>query len=243
VRSDVSDVLSAAEDSVAAARIAARRFDRVGLAKAAHDRPGGRRPGCGREVAVMKKIFSIALGILTAIVGFVDGDLVTNALVGSRFGLSLVWVVAVGVLGICVFAEISGRIAAISRRATFDLIRERLGPRVGLLALAGSMAVTLLTFIVEIGGVARALELATSVNEFLWVPLAGAAVWLVLWRTKFSLMENVFGLLGIGRLGVAVWLLGPDYGDLWQQASHPAKPAGEASRRTCNARWRCSARP
>jgi hypothetical protein len=37
VRSDVSDVLSAAEDAVAAARIAARRSDRVGLAKAAHD--------------------------------------------------------------------------------------------------------------------------------------------------------------------------------------------------------------
>jgi hypothetical protein len=36
----------------------------------------------------MKKIFSIALGILTAIGGFVDiGDMVTNALVGSRFGL------------------------------------------------------------------------------------------------------------------------------------------------------------
>jgi manganese transport protein len=178
----------------------------------------------------MKKIFSIALGILTAIGGFVDiGDMVTNALVGSRFGLSLVWVVAVGVLGICVFAEMSGRVAAVSRRPTFDLIRERLGPRVGLLALAGSMAVTLLTFIAEIGGVALSLELATSVNEFLWVPLAGAAVWLVLWRTKFSLMENVFGLLGLALVvfAVAVWRLGPDYGDLWHQASHPAKPAGE----------------
>jgi manganese transport protein len=178
----------------------------------------------------VKKVFGVALGILTAIGGFVDiGDLVTNALVGSRFGLSLVWVVAVGVLGICVFAEMSGRVAAISGRATFDLIRERLGPRVGLLALAGSMAVTLLTFIAEIGGVALALELTTSVNEFLWVPLAGAAVWLVLWRTKFSLMENVFGLLGLALVvfAVAVWRLGPDYGHLWQQASHPARPAGE----------------
>ena len=45
----------------------------------------------------MRKVFAIALGILTAIGGFVDiGDLVTNALVGSRFGLSLVWVVVVG---------------------------------------------------------------------------------------------------------------------------------------------------
>jgi Mn2+/Fe2+ NRAMP family transporter len=77
----------------------------------------------------MKKVFSVALGVLTAIGGFVDiGDLVTNAQVGARLGLSLAWVVIVGVLGICVFAEMSGRVAAVSGRATFDLVRERLGP-------------------------------------------------------------------------------------------------------------------
>ena len=82
----------------------------------------------------MKKVFAVALGVLTAIGGFVDiGDLVTNALVGARFGLSLAWVVVVGVLGICVFAEMSGRVAAVSGRATFDLIRER---RLGLLGAA-----------------------------------------------------------------------------------------------------------
>src|SRR3954453_9265869 len=112
----------------------------------------------------MGKLFSVALGILTAIGGFVDiGDLVTNALVGSRFGLSLAWVVVVGVVGICVFAEMSGRVVAMSGRPTFDIVRERLGPRMGLLNLFGSMAVTLLTYVAEIGGVALSLELATSV--------------------------------------------------------------------------------
>ena len=178
----------------------------------------------------MKKYLAVALGVLTAIGGFVDiGDLVTNALVGARFGLSLVWVVAVGVVGICVFAEMSGRVAAVSGRATFDLVRERLGPRVGLANLLASMAVTLLTFVAEIGGVALALELATSVNELLWVPLVAAAVWLVLWRTRFSLIENVFGILGLALVvfAVAVWRLGPDYAALWHEATHPAKPAGE----------------
>jgi manganese transport protein len=178
----------------------------------------------------MKKIFAVALGVLTAIGGFVDiGDLVTNALVGSRFGMSLAWVVVVGVLGICVFAEMSGRVAAVSGRPTFDLIRERLGPRVGLANLVASMGVTFLTFIAEIGGVALALELATSVNEFLWVPLVGAAVWLVLWRARFSLLENVFGLMGLALIvfGVAVWQLSPDWHALWEQAHTPRPPAQE----------------
>jgi manganese transport protein len=178
----------------------------------------------------MKRVFSIALGVLTAIGGFVDiGDLVTNALVGSRFGLSLAWVVVVGVLGIVVFAEMSGRVSAITGRATFDLVRERLGPRAGLLNLAGSMAVTLLTFIAEIGGVALALELVSSVNYLLLVPFTGLAVWLVLWRVRFSLLENVFGLLGLALLvfAFAVWRLGPDWSALLDQATHPAVPGSE----------------
>ena len=114
----------------------------------------------------MKRFFAVALGILTAIGGFVDiGDLITNAQVGARFGLSLAPVVVVGVVGICLFAEMSGRVAAVSGRATFDLVRERLGPRIGLLNLAGSMGVTFLTFIAEIGGVALSLQLVSSVDE------------------------------------------------------------------------------
>jgi manganese transport protein len=178
----------------------------------------------------VKRVFAVFLGILTAIGGFVDiGDLVANALVGSRFGLSLAWATLLGVVGICVFAEMSGRVAAVTGRGTFDLIRERLGPRVGLLNLAASMLVTLLTFTAEIDGVALALELATSVNYLLFVPTVGLAVWLVIWRVRFSTLENVFGLLGLALIvfAVAVWRYGPDYGALWQQASHPAKPAGE----------------
>jgi Mn2+/Fe2+ NRAMP family transporter len=178
----------------------------------------------------VKRIFAVALGILTAIGGFVDiGDLVTNSLVGSRFGMSLGWVVVVGVVGICVFSEMSGRVAAVSGRGTFDLVRERLGPRVGLANLVASMAVTFLTFIAEIGGVALALEIATSVNEVLWVPVVAALLWIVLWRVRFSVLENVFGLLGLALVvfAVGLWQLSPDWGGLWHQVQSPTPTPGE----------------
>jgi Mn2+/Fe2+ NRAMP family transporter len=183
-----------------------------------------------------KKILGVTLGVLTAIGGFVDiGDLVTNAAVGARFGLGLAWVVVLGVLGICVFAEMSGRVAAVSGRATFDLIRERLGPRVGLASLLGSMAVTFMTFIAEIGGVALALTLATSVNAFLWMPIVGFAVWVVLWRVRFSEIEDVFGLMGLALIvfAVAVWRLGPDWAQLWDQARTASRPAEESRATYC----------
>ena len=193
----------------------------------------------------MKKIFSIALGILTAIGGFVDiGDLVTNALVGSRFGLSLAWVVVLGVIGICVFAEMSGRVAAVSGRPTFDLVRERLGPRVGLANLLASMLVTFLTLSAEIGGVALALTLATSINSYLWIPVVGATVWLVLWRVKFAVLENAFGLAGLSLIvfAVAVWQLGPDWGELVSQKCTRRCPPRRACRSTSSTPWRSSAR-
>ena len=111
----------------------------------------------------MKRLLSVALGILTAIGGFVDiGDLVANALVGSRFGMSLAWATLLGIVGICVFAEMSGRVAAVTGRGTFDLVRERLGPRAGLANLVASMLVTMLTFTAEIGGAAG---LATGTTD------------------------------------------------------------------------------
>jgi Mn2+/Fe2+ NRAMP family transporter len=178
----------------------------------------------------VKKFLGVALGVLTAIGGFVDiGDLVTNAQVGSRFGLSIAWATVLGVIGICVFAEMSGRVAAVSGRATFDLVRERLGPRVGMLNLLSSMLITLLTYTAEIGGVALALQLIASIHELLIVPVVAVLVWLVLWRAKFSIIENVFGILGLALLvfAVAVWKLGPDYGALLHQAVTANKPADE----------------
>ncbi|GAA3836775.1 NRAMP family divalent metal transporter [Nocardioides panacisoli] len=178
----------------------------------------------------MKKYFAVFLGVLTAIGGFVDiGDLVTNGVVGSRFGMSLAWATIVGVVGICVFSEMCGRIAAVSHRAVFDLVRERLGPRVGFLNLFGSLLVTLLTFIAEIGGVALALQLVTSVYYLLWVPFVAVLVWLILWRAKFSTMENVLGMVGLALIvfAVALWQLHPDWGHLAHQAATLHKPGGE----------------
>lgn len=176
----------------------------------------------------MSKYLGVFLGVLTAVGGFVDiGDLVTNGVAGSRFGMSLAWAVVLGVIGIVVFAEMSGRVAACSGRAVFDLVRERLGPRAALANLTGSMLVTLLTFVAEIGGVALALQLVADVSYLLIVPVIAFLVWLVIWRMKFSLLENVFGVLGLTMIvfGVALWKLQPDWSGM-DFGLHPT--AGES---------------
>jgi Mn2+/Fe2+ NRAMP family transporter len=156
---------------------------------------------------------------------------VTNAVVGSRFGLALAWVVPVGVLGICLYANMAGRVAAVSGRATFEIIRERLGPKAAASNLSASFLVNLMTLTAEIGGVALALQLATDVGRMMWIPVAAFAVWVVIWRVKFSIMENVTGLLGLCLIvfAVSVFALHPNWGDLIHQATAPIIPEQESS--------------
>jgi Mn2+/Fe2+ NRAMP family transporter len=179
----------------------------------------------------LKKLFQIALGILTAIGGFVDiGDLVANSETGARFRMSLAWVVLVGIVGIVLYAEMSGRVATITKRPVFDVIRERLGARVALANLIASFFINFLTVTAEIAGIALALQLASSVNYLLWIPLTAFLVWLVIWRVKFSVLENVFGLMGLALIVtlVTVWKIHPDWSNLAHQAIPSHKPPSES---------------
>lgn len=84
----------------------------------------------------MKKLFQVALGIIAAIGGFVDiGELVFNTQAGADFRYQLLWAVPVGVIGIVVFAEMTGRVATVSGRPVFDVVRMRMGLNVGLVTL------------------------------------------------------------------------------------------------------------
>jgi Mn2+/Fe2+ NRAMP family transporter len=178
----------------------------------------------------VKKVLAVTLGILTAIGGFVDmGDLVANAESGARFRMNLAWVVVVGVIGIVVYAEMAGRVAAMSHRPVFELVRERLGPGMGAANLIASFFINFLTLTAEIAGVAIAVSLVASVHYSLLLPVSAFLVWLVIWRLPFNWMERIFGLGGLSLLVfvVTVWKIGPDWGELFSAATSPHVPSTE----------------
>ena len=172
----------------------------------------------------MKAVFSIALGILAAIGGFVDiGDIVFNVAAGATFGYQLLWAVVVGVGGIITYAEMCGRVAAVSEKAVFDAVRERLGFSTGLVALVAGELVNLLTIAAEIGGVAIVLQLLSGLPYRALLVLAVVALGLVLWLMPFDWIERVFGYLGLALLVfvVAAIKLHPD----WSEVAHGFVPS------------------
>ena len=162
----------------------------------------------------MKNPLNLALGILAAIGGFVDiGDLVFNTAAGATFGYQLMWVIPIGVVGIIVYSEMSGRVAAVSGKAVFDAVRERTGFTTGLLALIASEVVNLLTLAAEVGGVAIALQLLSGLPYRLLLVLAVLAFAVMLWTVHLEWLERIFGYGGLGLLvfAVAAVKVGPDW--------------------------------
>jgi manganese transport protein len=163
----------------------------------------------------VKQLLGLTLGILAAIGGFVDiGDLVFNVADGATFGYQLMWVLPIGVLGIIVYSEMCGRVAAVSKKAVFDTVRERVGFKAGLFALIASEVVNLLTFAAELGGVAIALQLLTGLPYRWLIVLAVLGLAIVIWVTAFEWIERIFGYGGLFMLvfAVAAVKLGPDWG-------------------------------
>lgn len=178
----------------------------------------------------MKGVLSLGLGVMTAIGGFVDiGNIVTSGITGARFGMSLTWAVVLGTAGMVLFGEMAGRVTAVAKRPVFHLVRERLGARVSLVNAAACTLLNLATLAAEIGGVSLVMQMVTGISYLIWVPLAGLAAWLTVWRMPFQLMEQLFGLLGLGLIVfvVALFRLPTDWPALWHQAIHPGVPAGQ----------------
>jgi manganese transport protein len=165
----------------------------------------------------VKGIFQVALGVIAAIGGFVDiGDLVFNTQAGATLGYSALWAVPVGVVGIMLFSEMSGRIVAVSKKPNFVLVKERYGPRLGRLTLVASLVLTVLTLSAELGGLGFVLNYFFDVSVGFFVLVAVLAIAAAIYFLPFGGLERIFGYLGLALLVylAASIKLDPDWGDI-----------------------------
>ena len=165
----------------------------------------------------MKGIFQVALGVIAAIGGFLDiGDLVFNSQAGATIGYSALWAIPVGVVGIMVFSEMSGRIVAIAKKPNFVLVKERYGARLGLFTLVASLVLNVLTLAAELGGLGFVLNYFFDVSNSFFLLVAMLVVAASIYFLPFGGLERIFGYIGLALLVyvVASVKLDPDWGDL-----------------------------
>lgn len=149
----------------------------------------------------MSTLLQLTLGILTAMGGFIDiGELVFNVKAGSIFGYHLLWAIPIGVVIITIFAEMSGRIAAVTKKPVTLVMRERLGFTLGSCAIVSSIIVNIITCSAELGGIAIILHLLTGFSYQLLIPVSVFLFAIIMWVSTFKLLERTFGFLGLFML-------------------------------------------
>jgi Mn2+/Fe2+ NRAMP family transporter len=161
----------------------------------------------------VSKLLEIALGIVTSIGGFLDvGAIATAAQAGSNYRFGLVWAIALGTVCVIFLVEMSGRLAAVSKHTLAAAVRERFGFNFYIIPLVAEILVDFLVLGAEIGGVCIALQLLTGVSFQWWALPVALAIWLLLWKGNFGLIENGVSLFGLVTLAfvVATFKLRPD---------------------------------
>lgn len=169
-------------------------------------------------------ILQLALGIITAIGGFLDaGAIATSALAGALFGYQLIWVIILGTFCVILLTEMSGRLAAVSHHTIADAVRERLGFRYFAVPLTTEILQDVLVLSAEIGGIAVALHLATGLDYRLFVPVVALLLWSLLWFGNFSVIENGVSFLGL----VALCYVAAPFivGTPWMEAARGVLPS------------------
>jgi Mn2+/Fe2+ NRAMP family transporter len=154
---------------------------------------------------MMKKWFSIALGITTAIGGFLDaGTIATAGASGAKFGLGLIWAIVVSTLAVILLIEMVGRFAAVAKKPYAAAIREEFGFRFYLLPLMSEIIAESLLLAAELGGMAIALSLFTGISWHIFFPIVTLFVFAMAWRAPFDWIENGPALLGLLMLSFVI---------------------------------------
>jgi Mn2+/Fe2+ NRAMP family transporter len=171
----------------------------------------------------MKKILQLTLGIITSVGGFLEiGSVTTAAQAGASFGYSLLWAILLGTICLIFLVEMSGRLAAVSKHTIVDATRERFGfPFFAIVAFV-MLIVSFLVLVAELGGIGLSLQILTGIGFPWWAIPVSVAVWLLMWKGTFSLIENGASLLGLVTISfvVAAVKLHPD----WGSAAHGLLP-------------------
>lgn len=184
----------------------------------------------------MLKLLRLRLGFALGIVGpgliaaMADNDaggITTFSVAGATFGYQLVWVLVLLTVSLAITQEIGARTGAVTGKGLAALIRENYGVRTTLYAMLALLLANQATTVSEFAGVAASLEIF-GVPRLVSVPIAAAAVWLLVTRGTYKLVERVFLLFSLFYLAYVASgvLVAPPWGEVLRSF---VLPSGELS--------------
>src|ERR1051326_4080048 len=133
----------------------------------------------------------IGPGFITAVVDNDAGGILTYSQAGARFGYLPLWTLLPITILLIVTQEMCSRMGAVTGKGLSDLIREEFGFRTTFCMMFALVIANYLNVIAEFAGIASSLQLF-HISPYFSVPLCAVAVWLLIVRGSYRIVERVF---------------------------------------------------
>lgn len=161
-------------------------------------------------------------GIITANVDNDAGGITTYSLAGAQFGMSLLWLMLPTTVALVVVQEMCARMGAVTGKGLSDLIRESFGVRITFYVMIALLLTNLGNTVSEFAGIAASMELF-GVSRYISVPLGAVAVWLLIVKGSYRIVEKVFLVACVVYVAypVAAIMSGPDWGEVLHASMVP----------------------
>ncbi|MGH9672021.1 MAG: NRAMP family divalent metal transporter [Bryobacteraceae bacterium] len=130
-------------------------------------------------------------GFITAVVDNDAGGIFTYSQAGARYGYLPLWTLLPITALLVVTQEMCARMGAVTGKGLSDLIREEFGLRTTFFMMALLVVANLTNVMANFAGVASSLELF-HVSRYISVPIAAAAVWLLIVKGTYRGVERIF---------------------------------------------------
>ncbi|HEY5474747.1 MAG TPA: Nramp family divalent metal transporter [Candidatus Limnocylindrales bacterium] len=162
-------------------------------------------------------------GIITASADNDAGGITTYAIAGAKFGYGLLWILFLTTFSLGITQDMGARMGIVTGKGLASLIREKFGIRWTAFAMLALLIANFGSIAADVAGIGAALEMF-GISKYVSVPLAVAALYLLVVKGSFRWIEKVFlfSALVYAAYVISGLLAHPDWGAALRSAVVPS---------------------
>jgi Mn2+/Fe2+ NRAMP family transporter len=168
----------------------------------------------GRRAGLLALLAVLGPGLLAGLSDDDPAGITTYSILGADYGYQLLWVLTLSTVALIVFHSLAVRTGVVTGKGLMRLVRERYGHRWTQVALTALVVANIGTICAEFAGIAAGMQVLTGTSKYISVPLAAAAVSVLVLKGSFRRVEHV--LLALSAIFLAYIVSGflahPDWG-------------------------------
>lgn len=179
-----------------------------------------KKPGIWKRALIFFALFGP--GIITGSVDNDAGGITTYSVAGASYGYNLLWTLIPAFIVLLIIQEMNARMGVVTGKGLADLIRENAGVKTTFFIFLGLLIADISNTMTEFAGVAGSMQVF-QVSKYIAVPLAAAAVWLLVVKGTYRFAEKIFLIFSVALLSYIVSaLMGkPNWSEIGTSMVHP----------------------